>query len=225
VRAQSALLAGRYLGLVLSALLALSPACVPNRRVAYPTAEAIHCSPNVVFLSDIESRTFDGDIVETWTAECLGNHYRCTRSKGATRCQLITAEMTREAASPASQPVVGSALAQTIFPLIQRIWSAHQEGDVAAESELLTSDYTSVHPDGSFHSGKRTAEEIQGGRIGAFILSDVRIEETSPDSVLANYLATVEIPGAPKLGKFVVVELWVKRGEWKRRYYQATPLQ
>lgn len=227
VRAESRMMAGRYLGATLWLPLALLVACVPNRKIAYPTAEATHCSPNDIRLGDIVSRTSDGEIIETYNAECLGNHYRCTRSKGVTNCQLITAEMARQASLPPapSQPVIGSEITQTIFPLIQQVWTAHRGGDVIGEAGLLTEDYTSVHPDGSFHFGKATAQEMQGGPIGAFILSDVRIAETSPDAVLANYIATVEIPGAPKLSKFAVAELWVKRGpDWKRRYYQATPL-
>src|SRR5262249_50117587 len=158
-------MATKYHASALLFVFALLTACVPNRRIAYPTAQAINCSPNDVFLSDIASRTSDGDIVETWNAKCHNEHFRCTLSKGATTCQPITAEMAAQpsrAATAPVQPVVGSSLTQTIFPLIQRIWNAHRQRDPNGEGELLTHDYTSVHADGSFHSGKRTTEEIQG---------------------------------------------------------------
>src|SRR5262244_2628497 len=89
VRAESRMMAGRYLGATLWLPLALLVACVPNRKIAYPTAEA-------------------------------------------TNCQLITAEMARQASLPPapSQPVIGSEITQTIFPLIQQVWTAHRGGDI-----------------------------------------------------------------------------------------------
>ncbi len=204
--------------------------CVPNRRIAYPTAEAIGCAPNDVFLSDIVSRSSEEDGVEAWNAECLRRHFRCTRSKGVTTCQEISAAMVQHTSQPStteeSKPPVTADLTQAISPLIHNIWDAYRKGDAAAHSALLADDYTAVHPDGSVHLQKPTAQEIQSAPIGAYILSDLRVVPTSSGTALANYLATVEIPNAPKLGKFVVGEVWVKQGgQWKCRYHQATPLK
>jgi ketosteroid isomerase-like protein len=204
--------------------------CVPNRQIAYPTAQATGCSPNDIFLSNIASRTSEGDGVETWNAECLRRHFRCTRSKGVTTCQEISAAMAlqtpNQSTTEEGKPLGTADLTQTISPLIHRIWDAYRKGDAAAHSALLADDYTAVHPDGSVHLRKPTAQEIRSAPIGAYILSDLRVVPTGSDAALANYLATVEIPDAPKLGKFVVGEVWVKQGgEWKCRYYQATPLK
>jgi hypothetical protein len=204
-------------------------ACVPNRRIAYPTAEAIGCAPNDVFLSDIASRTSEDDGVETWNAECLRRHYRCTRVKGKTTCQETTGAMVQQTPAPStteSKPPVAADLTQAISPLIHKIWDAYRKGDAAAHSALLADDYTAVHPDGSVHLQKPTAQEIRSAPIGVYILSDLRVVPTSSDTALANYLATVEIPNAPKLGKFMVGEVWIRQGgQWKCRYHQATPLK
>jgi len=205
-------------------------ACVPNRQIAYPTAAATGCSPNDIFLSDIVSRSSEEDGVETWNAECLRRHFRCTRSKGVTTCQEISAAMVQHTPTPStteeSKPPVTADLTQAISPLIHSIWDAYRKGDAATHSALLADDYTAVHPDGSVHLQKPTAQEIRSAPIGAYILSDLRVVPTNSGTALANYLATVEIPNAPKLGKFVVGEVWVKQGgQWKCRYYQATPLK
>ncbi len=204
--------------------------CVPNRQIAYPTAAATGCSPNDIFLSDIVSRSSEEDGVETWNAECLRKHFRCIRSKGVTTCQEISAAMVQHTPKPStteeSKPPVTADLTQAISPLIHKIWDAYRTGDAAAHSALLADDYTAVHPDGSVHLGKPTAQEIRSAPIGAYVLSDLRVIPTSSDTALANYLATVEIPDAPKLSKFVVGEVWAKQaGHWKCRYYQATPLK
>jgi hypothetical protein len=204
-------------------IVAMLLGCVPNRQIAYPTAKAIGCAPNNVFLSNIVSPAPEEDGVETWNAECLGVYYRCTRSKGATRCQEISPAMAKAAAEP-KPPVTD--LTQTISPLIHKIWDAYRKGDAPAHDALLADGYTEVHPDGSVHPGKPTAQEMQSAPIGEYLLSDLRVLPTGSETALANYQATVEIPGAPKLGKFAVSEVWVKQeGHWKRRYYQATPLQ
>jgi ketosteroid isomerase-like protein len=124
-----------------------------------------------------------------------------------------------------SKPTTSADLTSAISPLIQQIWDAYRKGDATAHNALLTDDYTAVHPDGLLHSRKPTAQEIQAAPIGEYILSDIRVVSTGPETALANYLATVEVPGDnAKLVKFFVGELWVKQaGRWKCRYYQPTP--
>jgi len=203
---------------------------VQNRQIVYPTSGATGCSPNDIVLRDIATQSIgNNEVQETWSADCLRQHFRCTRLKGVTSCQEVTAdELAQQVAMPplkeVSEPTTSEDLTSAISPLIQQIWDAYRKGDATAHNAHLTDDYTAVHPDGSVHSRKPTAQEIQAAPIGEYILSDIRVVPTGPETALANYLATVEVPGEnAKLVKFYVGELWVKQaGRWKCRYYQPT---
>jgi ketosteroid isomerase-like protein len=209
--------------------LCLFAGCVPNRQIVYPTSGATGCSPNDIVISDIASQSIgNNEVQETWNADCLRQHFRCARSKGVTTCQEVTGDLAQPITRPPmkkdARPTTSADLTPAISPLIQQIWEAYRRGDATAHNAQLTDDYTAVLPDGSVHSGKPTAQEIQAAPIGVHILSDVRVVQTGPETALANYLATVEVPGEnAKLVRFYVGELWVKQaGQWKCRYYQAT---
>ena len=201
--------------------LGLFAGCVPNHQFAYPTSGATGCLPNDLVLRDIATRSIgNNEVQETWSADCFRQHFRCTRSKGMTSCQEVTGALAQED----SRPMTSADLPSAISPLIQRIWDAYRKGDATAYNAQLSDDYTAVHPDGTVHSRKPTTQEIQAAPIGEYILSDIRVVPTGPETALANYLATVEVPGEnAKLVKFYVGELWVKQaGRWKCRYHQAT---
>ncbi len=211
------------------AALCLFAGCVANRQIVYPTSGATGCSPNDIVLSDIATQSSgNNEVQETWNADCLRQHFRCTRSRGVTTCQEVTGDLAQPITRPPikkdTKPTTSADLTSAISPLIQQIWDAYQRGDATAHNAQLTDDYTAVHPDGSVHSRRPTAQEIQAAPIGVHVLSDIRVVPTGSETALANYLATVEVPGeSAKLVRFYVGELWVKQaGQWKCRYYQAT---
>ena len=128
------------------------------------------------------------------------------------------------------EPTMSSAaptLEATVSERIHRIWQAYGKGDIDAHNALLADDYTAVFPDGTLHLRRPTLEEIRSSPMSSFALSDLRVAQVTPDTALASYVADVE---GPLHGKTIhirwrVGELWVRRrGEWKCRSYQPTPV-
>ncbi len=124
-------------------------------------------------------------------------------------------------ARSAAAPELTEAISARLFAL----WDAWKNQDAAAHHQFLTDDYTAVHPDGTLHAGKPTAQEIAAAPIAAYKLSHLRVAPMGADAALVTYIAEVEIPGgiSPAHAQFAVGEVWVKqRGEWLCRYYQGT---
>ena len=118
-------------------------------------------------------------------------------------------------------------LTQLIAERIRKIWDAYEAVDAAAHDELLTEDYSAVHPDGSFHPGRPTAQEIAAAPIAGYWLTRMQTWPITGEVTLARYAAEVEVKSAGKASRFrfAVGEMWAKRaGVWKCRYYQATML-
>ncbi len=126
-----------------------------------------------------------------------------------------------------NQPPSAAALQLTevISPRLFALWDAYKNKDAAAHNAFLTDDYTAVHPDGTLHSGKPTAQEIAAAPIAGYKLSHLCVAPIEVDAAIVTYIAEVEIPGntPPAHAQFAVGEVWVKhRGEWLCRYYQGT---
>ncbi len=122
---------------------------------------------------------------------------------------------------PSAPPQLTDAISPRLFAL----WDAYKNKDAAAHHQFLTDDYTAVHPDGTLHSGKPTAQQIAAAPIAGYKLSHLRVAPIGADAALVTYIAEVEIPGGnpPARAQFAVSEVWVKqRGEWLCRYYQGT---
>jgi ketosteroid isomerase-like protein len=136
---------------------------------------------------------------------------------------LIAPVVLMEPTMSSAAPTFEAAISERI----DRIWQSYRRGDIDAHNALLADDYTAIFPDGSLHLRKPTLEEIRASPMATFALSEVRVVQVTADTALASYIADVE---GPLEGKTVhirwrVGEFWVKRrGEWKCRSYQPTPI-
>lgn len=111
---------------------------------------------------------------------------------------------------------------------IQLQWDAYHSVDVPTHSSLLTDDYVAVHPDGTIHHGKPSAEEIAQRAIDRYSLTELRAFRLGDEAALVTYIAETGVGShiSPKTVKVAVGEVWVKQyGDWKSRYYQATTLK
>src|SRR5260370_4090521 len=105
-------------GLALLAL-CLFVRCVQNRQIVCQTSAATGCSPNDVVLRDIATQSIgNNEVQETWSADCLRQHFRCTRSKGVTSCREVTFEEAQQIARPplkeVSKPTTSADLTSAI---------------------------------------------------------------------------------------------------------------
>jgi hypothetical protein len=119
-------------------------------------------------------------------------------------------------------------LTQTLARRVQALWDAYRSVDEARYDASLTDDYFAVHPDGSLHFQKPTAQEIASAELDQYHLTQFRAARLGDEAALATYIAEVGIAShlAPATVKSAVGEVWIKRlGDWKCRYYQATFLK
>jgi Domain of unknown function (DUF4440) len=119
-------------------------------------------------------------------------------------------------------------LTQTLARRIQALWDAYRSVDPARYDASLTDDYFAVHPDGSLHFHKPTAQELAAAEVDHYHLTQLRAVRLGEEAALVTYIAEVGIAShlAPVTVKSAVGEVWTKHlGDWKRRYYQATLLK
>ena len=120
------------------------------------------------------------------------------------------------------------ALSKALAERLEKIWDAYTAFDAETHNALLAEDYRAVHPDGSVHPGKPTADEIKAAPIEDYWLRELQAWPIGEEAALATYVAEVEVRshGSAARFKFAVGEVWAKRGgEWKCRYYHATMLK
>jgi len=108
---------------------------------------------------------------------------------------------------------------------IDRIWETYLAKDQAAHSALLADDYRAIHPDGSVHEGKPTAEEIAAVPIEDYWLREVQAWPVGTEAAIATYNVEVEVRRGlqAERHRMAVGEVWMLHGgEWLCRYYHAT---
>jgi hypothetical protein len=120
-----------------------------------------------------------------------------------------------------SQNELTKAIAERLF----EIWDAYLRIDAAAHGAILMEEYRAVHPDGTVHVGKPSAEEIAARPIEDYWLTELQAWPAGDEAAIATYTAEVEVRSgrSAKRFKFEVGEVWLKsHGQWKCRYYHAT---
>ena len=119
-------------------------------------------------------------------------------------------------------------LASALVERLQKIWDAYLLADEKTHSAFLADDYRAVHPDGTVHVGKPSAEEIAAEPIEDYWLRDLEAWPVGEEGAIATYTAEVEVRNglSARRFQFAVGEVWMKRGgQWKCRYYHATMLK
>jgi len=117
-------------------------------------------------------------------------------------------------------------LTRTLGERLRDLWDAYLQVDEAAHSAILTGEYRAVHPDGSVHLGKPSEKEIAAAPIEDYWRRELQAWPAGEEAAIATYTAEVEVRNGLSANrfKFEVGEVWLKEsGEWKCRYYHATP--
>lgn len=129
---------------------------------------------------------------------------------------------------PRMQAIKTDDLTNTLAERLQKIWDAYLVADEETHSAFLADDYRAVHPDGTIHVGKPSAEEMVAEPIEDYWLRDLQAWPVGIEGAIVSYTAEVEVRNrlsAQRL-QFAVGEVWMKHGgEWKCRYYHATMLR
>ena len=129
---------------------------------------------------------------------------------------------------PRMQAIKTDDLTNTLAERLQKIWDAYLVADEETHSAFLADDYRAVHPDGTIHIGRPSAEEMAAEPIEDYWLRDLQAWPVGNEGAIVSYTAEVEVRSglsAQRL-QFAVGEVWMKHGgEWKCRYYHATMLR
>jgi Domain of unknown function (DUF4440) len=123
------------------------------------------------------------------------------------------------------QSVSQNELTQAIAARLRELWDAYVRIDAAAHSRILMEEYRAVHPNGTVHIGKPSAQEIAAAPIEDYWLRELQAWPAGEEAAIATYTAEVEVRSglSAKRFKFEVGEVWLKAGgQWKCRYYHAT---
>lgn len=119
-------------------------------------------------------------------------------------------------------------LAPELAARVEEVWNAYLAVDQEAHSAVLADDYRAVHPDGSVHVGKPSAQEIAAAPIEDYWLREFQAWPVGEEGAIVTYTAEVEVRVglSAQRHQLEVGEVWMKhRGEWKCRYYHATPVK
>jgi hypothetical protein len=119
-------------------------------------------------------------------------------------------------------------LTRALGERIESMWDAYLAADERVHSQMLADDYRAVHADGSIHLGKPTAKEIAAASIEDYWLRELQAWPVGGEGAIVSYTAETEMRNglSAERAQFAVGEVWMKHdGEWKCRYYHATPLK
>lgn len=121
-----------------------------------------------------------------------------------------------------------AALASVIETLERRVWDALITGDVAADRELLASDFVGLYPTGFADRGDHVDRLADGPTVAEYRLSQIRIIELGCERVLFCYRADyrpVSGSGPGPIEAMFVSSLWCRRGgRWLNVFSQDTPV-
>lgn len=129
---------------------------------------------------------------------------------------------------PRVQTTHQDALTQVLAERHRALWDAYVTFDVPVHNEILADDFHAVHPNGTVHFGKPTAEEMAATPIEDYWLTEMQAWPLGEEAALVTCIAEVEVREhlSAARHKFAVGEVWaIRGGQWKCRYYHATMLK
>jgi hypothetical protein len=117
-------------------------------------------------------------------------------------------------------------LTRDLAERLRKLWDAYVRLDEEAHSAILAKEYRAVHPDGTVHVGKPSGKEFAAAPIEDYWLTELQAWPTGSEGAVATYTAEVQAVSGGARGRFrfEVGEVWLREGgQWKCRYYHATP--
>jgi hypothetical protein len=101
-------------------------------------------------------------------------------------------------------------LTEAISTRLVAQWEAWKNQDAASNGAIIADDFHSFWPDGSFHIGKPTAQQMSEQPITGYKLSQLRVVPVGMEAALVTYFADIETPGDNVERHMAVGEVWVK---------------
>jgi len=103
-------------------------------------------------------------------------------------------------------------LTHALAERLKAIWDAYLSFDAVAHNQILADNYRAVHPDGTVHLGKPTAEEIAAAPIEDNWLSELEAWPIGEEAALLTYTVEVEVKNHLSAARhiFAVGEAWAK---------------
>jgi hypothetical protein len=114
-------------------------------------------------------------------------------------------------------------LTEAISTRLVAQWEAWKNQGATSNRAIIADDFHSFWPDGSFHIGKPTAQQMSRQPITGYKLSQLRVVPVGMEAALVTYFADIETPGDNVEHHMAVGEVWVKgNGQWLIRGYSGT---
>ncbi|MCP2263077.1 DUF4440 domain-containing protein [Promicromonospora thailandica] len=102
-----------------------------------------------------------------------------------------------------------------------RVWDALVAGDPDADRALLSEDFVGLYPTGFATRDEHAAELADGPTVTSYRITQERVVEVAPGSVLLCYRADYEPAGGGEPEAMYVSSLWVERdGRWWNTFSQ-----
>ncbi|MFI9485395.1 DUF4440 domain-containing protein [Promicromonospora sp. NPDC052451] len=110
---------------------------------------------------------------------------------------------------------------QFFLDLESQVWDALARGDGDADRELLSEDFVGVYPSGFATRAEHVGELADGPTVTSYALSEARLIDVAPDSVLLCYRADYQPSTGPEKEAMYISSLWVERdGRWWNTFSQ-----
>ncbi|UNK71454.1 nuclear transport factor 2 family protein [Microbacterium sp. H1-D42] len=106
-----------------------------------------------------------------------------------------------------------------------RVWEALVSGDADADRELLSADFVGVYPTGFAVRDDHVAELAGGPSMASYAISEARIVDVAPSTVMLCYRADYLAFGGTTREAMYISSLWQERdGRWWNTFSQDTPV-
>ncbi len=113
--------------------------------------------------------------------------------------------------------------------LEEQVWVALVEGDPAADSRLLSTDFLGVYPTGFSDRSEHAGQLTDGPTAADYTLSEAAIRVITEDHVLLSYRADWRRVRGGEVGEpeaMYVSSLWSRAGDdWVNVFSQDTPAE
>ena len=120
-------------------------------------------------------------------------------------------------------------LADLLEARVRAAWESFKMRDKDSYAEFLADDFQAVEADGEGERSRpRILREVEHSMYTDYLLQLFQVQPLGPDYAFVTYEATIQFPAGAgtRFKRIFVGELWTeKRGNWKMKRYQETPVR
>jgi hypothetical protein len=135
----------------------------------------------------------------------------------------------KQQANKQEQAPVQPELNNVLESKVRAEWDADKKKDKTAFADLVSEDFLGVEADGQGTRTKAQAVvEVERSNVANYAIFGFKVIPLAPDAAFVTYENTMEFPHWAKMRylRVYISELWMmRRGQWKMRHAQETPVK